>query len=784
MTAATALTSVLFLVLMVSVASAKTGYFETGAAGLNPSCTQSEPCADPFAYLSNNTFDEYVLASGDYTVDSRVVLTKSFTLRKWRARDENEPVVLTSFDSKLFYLDMQQPLTGLVSWSFHDIIMQCSNGYAIDMFDGGDGHAHLELHNVTIRNSAGGVIVWNLLLETNNLIISNISCQSGEPLCVLYSNWTFTDVTLLGNCLGGDYVSVAYVAGTEAISSGGSLVFSNNRGSSDGAVLDIQGSTFVLDRTHVSFFNNTASIGSLVLLSGSEWRSTGQILFQSNSAGSLIQTASGSGFQSLLPLQMFDDVLSNPDAPFDLEESTYFCAIPCNGSECDCNHLPLVSWNVTSELLYLTSSEGTLVFPLVIDPPAPSSFHVPLLLELTDGLLYPQHFTIQPLPSTTTATTLNVTLEISQNSSHAELAITKKPALSQLATVAFYPATTLLGSAVNFFSSVHLQLTMAPFIPLTNRTVYQPEQSEMSVSFPNNNKPDHTLTLHDPQDNHPLANYSITALFATLMEVDQEGEPVSMVSLQDTDFLMEELGNTSFNLNHAVPFISFSADIASFTSVGTGKKVNLTENMKMEVNFTMFAEEQEIEFADVEQVMTANTLKWSLFLSSWPFQHRNHSLQLHLSLSSQDGPIAEGVEEVEENGVLSFVLRTENTEIPINVLPLALLHGSQGERAEVGAEWRGMEQEMVVQLPWFEHSLLLDPDMSLLVGEAEEEGKEKDENDGLWWKIVVPVVVVLVVAVVVMIAVVGVTMLKRRSKQRRVKVANKLKSGSCEENFS
>ncbi|KAL6041162.1 hypothetical protein QOT17_025040 [Balamuthia mandrillaris] len=313
---------------------------------------------------------------------------------------------------------------------------------------------------------------------------------------------------------------------------------------------------------------------------------------------------------------------------------------------------------------------------------------------------------------------------------------------------------------------------MVPFIPLTNRTVYQPEQSEMSVSFPNNNKPDHTLTLHDPQDNHPLANYSVTALFATLMEVDQEGETVSRVSLQDTDFVMEELGNTSFNLNHALPFISFSADISSFTSVGTGKKVNLTANMKMEVNFTMFAEEQVIEFADVEQVMAANTLKWSLFLSSWPFQHRNHSLQLHLSLSSQDGPIAEGVEEVEENGVFSFVLRTENTEIPFNVLPLAL-HGAQGERVEVRAGWRGQEQEMVVQLPSFEHSLLLDPDMSLLVGDAEEEGKEKDETDGLWWKIVVPVVVVLVVAVVVVIAVVGVTMLKRRSKQRRVKVANK-----------
>ncbi|KAL6041161.1 hypothetical protein QOT17_025039 [Balamuthia mandrillaris] len=254
MKAATALTSVLFLVLLVSVASATTGYFESGAAGINPSCTQSEPCADPFAYLSNNTFDEYLLASGEYTVDSAVVLTKPFTLRKWRERDENEPVVLTSFGSKLFYLDMQQPLTGSVTWSFQDIIMQCSNGYAIDMFDGGDGQAHLELHNVTIRNSGGGVIVWNHMLETNNLIISNISCQSGEPLAVLYSNWTFTDVTLLNNCLGGDYVSVAYVAGTE--------------------------------------------------------------------------------------------------------ESTYFCAIPCNSSECDCNHLPLVSWNVSSELLDLTSSEA------------------------------------------------------------------------------------------------------------------------------------------------------------------------------------------------------------------------------------------------------------------------------------------------------------------------------------------------------------------------------------------------------------------------------------------
>ncbi|KAL6052778.1 hypothetical protein QOT17_018409, partial [Balamuthia mandrillaris] len=314
------------------------------------------------------------------------------------------------------------------------------------------------------------------------------------------------------------------------------------------------------------------------------------------------------------------------------------------------------------------------------------------------------------------------------------------------------------------------------FAPPTGQLVYQPDNSTVSVSFPNRDKPDHTVSLHDPHHNHPLTNLSVTAQFATLKEVDQEGEVVRTVSLQDTDFVMGLLGNTSFNLNNALPFISFSADINSFTSVETGGKVNLTEDMKMEVNFTMFAEKQLTNFAGVEQVMAANSLKWSLFLSAWPFQHENHSLLLHLSIISQDGSIALKVEEVEENGVFSFVLRTENTEIPFNVVPVARLQGSPEGTAEVAAEWRPTEQEMVVKLPWFENSLLLDPDISLLVGGTEEEEGEEKEEDELWWKIVVPVVVVLVVAVVIAIAVVSSIMLKKRSKHRRKKVAHKLKT--------
>ncbi|KAL6053243.1 hypothetical protein QOT17_018078 [Balamuthia mandrillaris] len=156
--------------------------------------------------------------------------------------------------------------------------------------------------------------------------------------------------------------------------------------------------------------------------------------------------------------------------------------------------------------------------------------------------------------------------------------------------------------------------------------------------------------------------------------------------------------------------------------------------------------------------MAANTLKWSIFLSSWPFQHRNHALHLHLFLLSEDGPVSLiNAEEAAENGVLRWMLGTENTEIPVNVLPLALLlNDDEEETGSVKANWDDEEQKLVIELP-------------------EDEEKDKDgEDDALWWKIVIPVVVALAVIVVVATVLVITMRAKQQRKKRMAHLADKL----------
>ncbi|KAL6073365.1 hypothetical protein QOT17_005021 [Balamuthia mandrillaris] len=779
---------------------AKTGYFEAGSSGAI--CTEMQPCPNPFA-PGMEEFDEYVLAAGEYNMIQFVNITKSVTYRGWLEKGGERPVILGSYDGSgdggglLACFGLQHALTETFHLTFSHLVVECpaiaflvrlENSVPINVL----------VHDLLIRNAnAAFTLVHELAvgenskLDMKNVEIRDNTCSGPnykEPLTVREVDWTFENVSLLGNCDGMDKVMVR-AFDSSVFASGSGLLFQGNHGGNQ-PMLHLTGTTdFTMEGAGLIFQNNTAA--SLVQLEvSSSLRTNGRVSFQHNEvAQELIRFPTSGGsqtFQSVFPIHLQGNVQSGVVSSAD-DAASVVCFTPCEGTSCDCNDLPVLSWNISSPSLLLPSSASALALPLLLHLPVlQDSLRLNLSLELSAGLVYGQHFLTEPPPSDSdpsSSSLLLVVVELHQNDTRAEVSITRLPALQAGATITIRPVLSDPFTASFFLdmdSFIQVSLQPVPPPPPT----FQPAESTVSVSFPTENAPDHTLSLLDPQNNNqPLLNRSVSAQFATLKEVDEEGRVVALASLQEREFVVEELGNTTFNLNHALPFISFSTNISSLlTAAGEGgggegsmEQRNLTESIAMKVEFTMFAEEQVMSFAGVEQVMAANTLKWSLLLSSWPFQHRTHSLQLHLSLSSQDGVISlRSQGQSQENAVWMLKLGTENTEIPLNVLPLAvlLLDDPEEEAAvvKVGVEWEEEEEKLVITLPWFAQgsSLLLDPDMSVLLPGEEEEQKEEDEDeddDGLWWKITIPVVLFVVVVVAVGALVVALAVQKKRGRK-------------------
>ncbi|KAL6060795.1 hypothetical protein QOT17_013272 [Balamuthia mandrillaris] len=808
-TAATGLCMLSVVVLWCSLVAAETGYFEIGGSGTE--CTQSQPCADPFQFFAS--FDEYVLAPGQYTFSSTVSLSnQTFLLRTWQGKGGSEPVVLTGTGiSVCFTIASPWYAATTTTWTFEGVVMECPHGTVFNLAAEIYYPPTLELEDVTFRNAHSALRVYytapqetereqpligerdpstTFRVETTNVVVQGHSCLAGNPPMWLQGvEWTFQDVNFLNNCHGIPYpssVCTLVLYGTTALGSLGKLLFDNNYSGPTQGTLALEYTSLEVDRTEVQFVNNTSQ--ATLALQGSSWKSTGQISFIQNSVDRLIELNSNSpSLQSLVPIFMKDNQITD-SYPFAMFPSTTFCAIPCSNlqaEDCDCNDKPVLQWNFASNHLVLPFDQDSLSLKLTIDPLAfnGSSAQLTFVVELSEGLQLTENFLIEPAWNETTS---QLVLAVPENAEEVEIIITRLPALTQEANLFFSiaPDQEFLSSAPSFFISANtFQVAFAGPTPPPSQVVFQPQQSNVSVTFPSQNTPDHTLSVHDPEDNQAFANRSVTAKFGALAEVDEDGQVVATVSLHEIQFVGEELGNTTFNLNHAQPFFSFSAHITSlFSSAGNEEGImallNLTEAINVQVNFTMFAEEQLLSFAGVEQVMRNSTLKWSLFLSSWPFQHHNHSLRLHLSILSQDGPVTLKEVADPEDGVRAFSLQTENTEIPVNVLPLALVADGTAT-ASVEAEWLEAEQEVVISLPWFDGSLLLDPDISLLLAEGEEEeegGGGKDEEDQLWWKITVPLLVVLMVAAVVVVAVLSSLHMRRRSRRHRNAISERLQN--------
>ncbi|KAL6066168.1 hypothetical protein QOT17_009761 [Balamuthia mandrillaris] len=782
----------------LSCASAQTGYFQVGATGSDLNCPQDNPCADPFPHLATHAFDEFVLGAGEYTFSSTVSFSQSVSIRKWKEQPNDDPVVLRGLTGGSPCFINFSPYSAK-NISFNNLTIECE-GVPLQLIS--DKPTAVDISDVTIRHSGGALYCSNtaglglaanlFTVRTTNMVVFNVSCaSSNDPLYFSRVEWIFSKVELLNNCR--DELLSFIVHMNEGIGrsiDGGVLSFRDN------TIIGTSGTLLYLlycdfSSEHVEFVGNTVGGSITRVQAPTEWLNAGQMLFRQNTANTLFLLLDDypSDFLtlfSLIPLQLEDNQLDSGTFAGTSSLEITLCVVPCNSTEpgfCDCNDLPLVSWNVPNllpppssspSLVPFPSSQAALHLPLFIPSPASANIQIPLVLQLPEGVRYGEHLVTEPLPSyimDQPTTTLLIMLTIPHDQTEAELILTRLPMLRQDAIIPVHVAAT--GELSFFLSNNFFQVAIAAYAP-PNQTLFKPDQSEVAVSFPNNNKPDHTLSLVEGDE--VVANRSITALFGALMEMDEEGAAVAVVSLRETNFWMEELGDTTLNLNNAQPFLSFATEIASLLQ-HDAVPLNLTEAIRMEVNFTMFAAKQAVSFAGVEQVMAANTLKWSIFLSSWPFQHHNHSLHLHLFLLSEDGPVSLiNAEEAAENGVLRWMLGTENTEIPVNVLPLALLlNGDEEETESVKANWDDEEQKLAIELPWFANALLLDPDISLLLTEAEDEAKDKDgEDDGLWWKIVVPVVVVLVVIVVVATVLVITMKAKQQRKKRMSQLAEKL----------
>ncbi|KAL6053241.1 hypothetical protein QOT17_018076 [Balamuthia mandrillaris] len=599
--------------------SQHTGYFQPGATGTDPSCPEEDPCPSPFPFLASATFEEYVLAGGVFTFYETIPTTQNLTIRRWWEREEQEETVLIGRvgggTTPCFALSDDGTLP--LSLAFSGFTIRCKG---VAFYFHTSPPLSVEMKDIVIRSSNGGMFMRTdmypdmLSLSTSNLIIQDISCTPVENLAFRLERvqWTFKDVSFVNNCLGmssPDFRTAAislYWTGVESV--GGKMLFQNNGMDS---VFGIYGGYIHTDGTTLEIVNNKVPVSLVSYFSPYAWETTGLIAFRGNRANSLIDWDSkyDSGLPDFKSLAPFETQDNDVNATFSGLADTLCCS-PCNTTRatCICNDKPVLSWNISSDRLQISHSDSSLIIPLVLPLPANDDLTIPIIVHTSEGFLYGQHYLLQP-PLNSSSDIAFLTVEVPQNGSRAEIIVTKLVEVEEEAILTLQVAPGQFFSSDFFLSRSLINVVFAP--PPT--MVWRNEGTVVSVSFPNNDKPDHTVILHEEQGNRPLADRSVTAQFLTLQEVSEDGQVIAAVSLAETEFVATELGNTSFNLNHALPFISFSAEISSIF-LANNQTVDLVEEMVMRVNFTMFAEEQVINFAGVEQVMAANTLKWSVFL--------------------------------------------------------------------------------------------------------------------------------------------------------------------------
>ncbi|KAL6041135.1 hypothetical protein QOT17_025063, partial [Balamuthia mandrillaris] len=507
----------------IVLAQTQTGYFHPEAGGPGFDCTETDPCPNPFLYIQSNAFTEYVLAPGIYTFSTPVHIEQSFTLRRWVNTGE-VLLVGQNISSACFILNT----LGSVSLSFEGVTIECSHQafYFLPY-----SYFELSMEDVVIQNSAGGVVIERptgavndrFELYTNGLEIRNATCS--VPGSTKTVDWTIGDVAFVDCC------DSVVLRDSNAECNSGKITFQGFTGS--GTALQLENSNLTTDLATVEFLDNTLPY-IFAFLSGSKWLNSGNISFQRNTATTLFSLGNSMYFYSLTPL---DFSLDNEfDSPFYGYAYSGVCMFAFYGplEYYDCNY-PLVLWNNTLEEVLIqfpsSSSAASLVLPLLISPPSTIDMELPLVLEIPDGLLYGTHFSIQPSPQliTSNTTSLGLVVDIPQGAERVDLIITRGKELKEAATLTlrvpedFFDAPFFLSA-----STIHILLSPFPASPL----VYKPETSTISITFPNSNKPDYSLSFAADE----LQNKSVLAQFVDMVEVDADGDVVVEANLDETEF--------------------------------------------------------------------------------------------------------------------------------------------------------------------------------------------------------------------------------------------------------
>ncbi|KAL6073511.1 hypothetical protein QOT17_004818 [Balamuthia mandrillaris] len=779
---------ILFSVLTTAMVHAQTGYFTPDGRGVLDSCTNKEPCGNLTGALLLQEFEEYVLASGQYALESPILFFRPTTIRNWRELQmPGQPLISsTIFLPACFAIDAPQYLEDMVQLILQGVILECEGSTAIDLL-ALPMPARVELMDVTIRNSVNGLVASHDEPEAGrlgfNLFLSNFKVQqvneaSFGALHLMDVVLEFEGYLLFENNFNLQPLPLVTLNRVNATGHDGVLSFVRNDNGL-GPLLFLSDSRFHSYDVSTEIIGNT-NVGQTAQLIDSIWLSNARTVFQENTAVNLVQTLGSSTWTSVAEVINRDNLVDQME--FDCSLDSECCFTPCpDGSACDCPHLPSLSWQ--SVFIPPNEQQPVLEFPATqttINVSVSSSIeiasddqHVPFVLEMSHGLQHGVHFVvfcdvIVEEESSPTDPVLHFVLLLSRGSTVAQFQIERLEAAS-LGRKEYLTISPALSSSsapffidplnIEYFLSSSLSRNPLKVVFYPNARSYLPPEKGLALGFPSD-RPDHVISLIDQIDNNAL-----TVAFGSLMEVqvssgkEEEDEKVIVVasaSLTQIPFVAEQLVNFTdgSSITNGQTLISFLATIYQLEELTRNETTTITtlaQPIQLRFNFSMFLEETVVEFGGVEQAIQPNSIKWTLHIQSWPFQHSSNFLRLQLPFRSKDGPISLLQQEI-VNGT-TLVLVTNNTEIPFRTFPLAVVDGE--EEAPVKALWQGGEDgsSVVLQLPWFSQSLLLDPDMSMLLRDrdGDENGDDEGEDGDLWWKITVPLLLVLAVLVVVAI---------------------------------
>ena len=202
---------------------------------------------------------------------------------------------------------------------------------------------------------------------------------------------------------------------------------------------------------------------------------------------------------------------------------------------------------------------------------------------------------------------------------------------------------------------------------------------------------------------------SVSVRFDSIVEKDAYGNSVKTVDFQTSTYTYtrpreEHHGEEAFR----------------FATEGHGGGTTITFDV------SLFRSEAKLEdiVGNVSFTIHPDTFKWSILLDSWPFwgdQVERHTLELKVTLKSEDGDISEkqlpAVAVQESEHLSRYMLGTTHTDITVRVLDIAEVDGEPAavtHSLDIGTG--GDVQGLKIVFPKFDQQIAFDPDVSILLG--------------------------------------------------------------------